>query len=228
MGIIGEPIILLRNENGRFCKQIRLGNSFIDDIDKMSTTINNLSISTNYSLKQLNFKINSLVSNRIIFNLKGIDFSKESFSDIENNSIIRVVEGISDGLCSLINDFANGLASGDPMVYHDHIVLLFTIYSKIRNISIFPKIIRNEQKDMVEQQFIECFESFNKLLMNVMTNNTVWIPVYNNQSSFFGSNYFYAPVTLLDSTYFNKCKIEYQIENKIIDDDLNTFNYGDL
>ena len=34
-----EPIILCRNENGRFAKQIQLGENFLSDINKMSTDI---------------------------------------------------------------------------------------------------------------------------------------------------------------------------------------------
>ena len=76
-----DPIILCRNENGRFAKQIQLGENFLSDINKMSTDIFQIKgdfIQIKNQMNSLNWKINSMVSNKIQFNLKGINFNDSS------------------------------------------------------------------------------------------------------------------------------------------------------
>ena len=55
-------------------------------------------------MNSLNWKINSMVSNKIQFNLKGINFndSSERISSIPANNFVKVIENISEGLYALI------------------------------------------------------------------------------------------------------------------------------
>jgi|GEM_PF-6311481 len=71
-----EPIILCRKD-GRFTKQIKLGDNFMSDINKMANDIfqvNERCLALNRQVTSLNWKINSILANRIQYNLKGINF----------------------------------------------------------------------------------------------------------------------------------------------------------
>lgn len=134
-----EPIILCRKD-GRFTKQIKLGDNFMSDINKMANDIfqvNERCLALNRQVTSLNWKINSILANRIQYNLKGINFndSSEKISSISANNFARVIETISDGLFALIDDFNNQRASGDPKVIKDHIIMLSLIYQKLKKIS---------------------------------------------------------------------------------------------
>lgn len=206
-----ETIILCRN-NGRFSKQIKLGDNFISDINKMTEEI--FQIKSNYEnqsyqLTSLNWKINSLISNKIQFNFKGIKMSDtdEKISSVSANNIVKVIENISEGLYALIDDFTFHRESGDPKVIKDHITLLLVLYQKLKTTKFFNRIITKEQIDMVETQFCDCISSFNISLDKAIQQNN-WNFIYNMTSAFFGGCYGYEPISSLPTDYLAKCKLD--------------------
>jgi len=182
-----EPIILCRKD-GRFTKQIKLGDNFMSDINKMANDIfqvNERCLALNRQVTSLNWKINSILANRIQYNLKGINFndSSEKISSISANNFARVIETISDGLFALIDDFNNQRASGDPKVIKDHIIMLSLIYQKLKKNKFFKIIVTTEQEEMIEAQFSECVMLFNLSLNQAISQNN-WNLAYNMCSVF--------------------------------------------
>ena len=208
-----DPIILCRNENGRFAKQIQLGENFLSDINKMSTDIFQIKgdfIQIKNQMNSLNWKINSMVSNKIQFNLKGINFndSSERISSIPANNFVKVIENISEGLYALINDFDNHRESGDPKVIKDHITMLLVVYQKLKNSKFFNVLITDEQKEMIESQFIDCISLFNISLNNAIAQNN-WDFVYNMTSAFFGGCYGYKFNNSFPNGYLQSCILDF-------------------
>ena len=214
-----EPIILCRKD-GRFTKQIKLGDNFMSDINKMANDIfqvNDRCLALNRQVTSLNWKINSILANRIQYNLKGINFndSSEKISSISANNFARVIETISDGLFALIDDFNNQRASGDPKVIKDHIIMLSLIYQKLKKNKFFKIIVTAEQEEMIEAQFSECIMLFNLSLNQAISQNN-WNLAYNMCSAFFGGCYGYAPLPYFANDYFRNCMIDFE-ELKPID-----------
>lgn len=217
-----EPIILCRNENGRFVKQIKIGNNFLSSINQMSNEIFQAKENTillKSELTSLNWKINSMVSNKIQFNLKGINFkdSVEKISSVQANNFVKVIENISEGLYSLIDDFQFHRESGDPQVYKDHIIMLTVIYQKLKNNKFFKTLVTEGQKEMIENQFIDCFSLFNESLDNAILQNK-WQSAYNMVSAFFGKCYCYEPINKLPNYYLKSCKLDVVEDLKQITD----------
>lgn len=105
-----KPIIQVRDENGRFCKPIELGEHFLSDIHKMELSLQWLDLQTiqlQNQINLLNWKINSIITNRIEFNCHGINFSghKNILIDTERNALSRTAEAISESLFALNRRF---------------------------------------------------------------------------------------------------------------------------
>lgn len=209
-----EPIILCRNDNGRFVKQIKLGESFMANINQMAKDIfqikENCAILRNL-VNSINWKINSMVANRIQYNLKGINFSEnsEKISPISANNFAKVVENISEGLFAFINDFENHRESGDPKAIKDHITMLLLIYQRLKKSKFFNTIVTKEQKEMVENQFIECISLFNISLRNAISQNN-WNWTYNMHSAFFGGCYGFMLSPCFTNDYLESCKLDFE------------------
>jgi len=216
-----EAIILCRNDIGRFAKQIKLGENFLSDINKMAADIfqaNENYVALSNQLNSLNWKINSMVSNRIQYNLKGINFtdSSEKISSISANNFAKVIENISEGLYALINDFECHRESGDPKVIKDHIIMLLLIYQKLKKNKFFKVIVTEAQREMIESQFIDCISLFNMSLHNAISQNN-WNFAYNMISAFFGGCYWYKPINSLPNSYLQSCLFDFEPQNKIED-----------
>lgn len=212
-----ESIILCRNDKGRFVRQIKLGNKFLSDINQMSNAIfqiKNDYISLENQLNLLNWKINSLISTRILYNYKGINFPKqnEEMSYMSKNYFSKVIENINESLYALLTDFHNDRIAGGPGIIHDHIVFLLCFYEKLKSREIFKSIVSQEQQEMIEALFIECIELFNKRLSYKKWEETIAFAV----SVFFqllGKSYEYEPSNT--SPYeLENCKFDYEL-NKI-------------
>ncbi|WP_157703189.1 hypothetical protein [Alkalispirochaeta alkalica] len=215
-----EAVIMKRSDDGKFIKQIKLGDSFLSDIKDMSSSIAwlvNQNNKTTMEIKEINWKINSLLSNRIMFNCKGLDFNKLNgeLTNKEIDTATRVIEGISDGLYALIDDFNKHRESGDPKVFYDHIVFLIAIYIKIKNSHNIDRILTIAQIEMLDFQFSECITLFNQSISNAISQNN-WNYNYNMASAFFGGCYGYMSIQY-DNNYLRRCLIEYSEESKEIE-----------
>ncbi len=178
-----EPRIILKNEKGQFLKHIKLGKNFLFQIDEMSVDLNNLlnqSNELNQAICLLNWKINSLLANKILFYYQGIEFTRDDIKQSPNSisNFISVIENINSTLCSLIYDFSSNRESGDPKVIHDHIIFLVTIYKKLYSIKSFKSLLSVKQQEMVETQFQKCFSMFNNLIDNAILNNR-WSGIFD-------------------------------------------------
>ncbi|MCQ2578052.1 MAG: hypothetical protein MJ176_05930 [Treponema sp.] len=186
-----EAVIIKKHKNGKICKQIKLGDNFLNDINNLSREVlyfqqNQLLLSEKVDM--LNYKINSLVANKIIFNLNGIKFTNESekISSVQATNFSRVAENISEGIYALIFDLKNNNQSGDPQVWKDSISFLLTIYQQLKDSKFFSTLITEDQKIMLENQFVECIELFNKKINDAIKGNNEWLSTYNPISCFFG------------------------------------------
>ncbi|BDC93375.1 hypothetical protein [Treponema bryantii] len=210
-----EPIVLHRNEKGRFVEQIKLGKNFLTDINQMAKDIFETKANMIYlktELTSLNWKINSMITNKIQFNLNGCnlnDFTKK-INSVEANNFVKVIENISQGLYALINDFNNHRESGDPRVIRDHIVMLSVIYQKFKNNSFFKLVITKKQEEMIENQFIDCISLFNQSIDNGIKQKN-WRVNFNINSAFFGGCYLYDPIDSIPDSELKACKLDFTI-----------------
>lgn len=208
-----KPIIQIRDENGRFCKPIELGEHFLSDIHAMESSLRWLGLQTvqvKNQINQLNWKINSIITNRIAFNCHGINFSghKNILIDSERNALSRTAEAISESLFALIDDFNKHRESGDPKVWYDHICLLTTVYFSILRRDSIIRVLTDEQKNMIAKQFWDCYCLFNASINSAIANNN-WNYLYNMTSAFFGGAYGYQPIQC-DNRYLQNCLIDYR------------------
>lgn len=207
-----ELVILFRDDNGRYSKQIKLGEEFVSEMNEMASSVSWLGLQvqkSQYESKLLNWKINSLITNRITFSCKGVDLSK-SIDDMtigEISNCVHIVEGISDGLYALIDDFKAMRESGDPKVIRDHIMFLLAVYQEVKHSDFFGSIISTLQQDMVESQFFDCIKLFDSAIQRAIDQNS-WSARYNLISAFFGGCYGYQFVHI-DSAYQNECHVVY-------------------
>lgn len=220
-----EAIILCRNENGKFRKQIKLGENFVNDVNNLSNELlilerNNLNLTE--QIDTLNYKINSLIANKIFFNLKGIKFNNESenISSVSADNFLRVAENLSEGVYSLLFDLQNNRQSGDPKAWKDSILFLITIFQRLKSSKFYSTLITKEQNLMLENQFSECIRLFTDKINKAIINNNNWLFQYNPISCFFGLLMGYK-IDHPDNDYLREClidfteqEIELKIENK--------------
>ena len=209
-----EPVVLCRNENGRFIKQIKLGDNFLSDINQMSKDIFETKANMFYlkaELTSLNWKINSMITNKIQFNLKGCNLndSIKKINSVEANNFVKVIENISQSLYALISDFNYHRESGDPRVIKDHIIMLTVIYQKFKNNNFFKIVITKEQEEMIENQFIDCMSLFNQSIDNAITQKN-WRFTVNMASAFFGGCYLYEPIDSIPDYELKSCKLDFK------------------
>ena len=210
-----ESIILCRNDKGRFVKQIKLGNKFLSDINQMSNAIfqiKNDYISLENQLNLLNWKINSLISTRILYNYKGISFPKqnEEMSYMSKNYFSKVIENINESLYALLTDFYNNKIVVHPRIIHDHIIYLLCFYQKLKISKDFKSIVSYEQKEMVEAQFIECINSFNKILSDKIFEDNLDF-VIGMFSELLGKSYNYKPQDI-PHCELKDCQLDYEFK----------------
>lgn len=214
-----DTVILCRNENGKFSKQIKLDEKFLKNLNAMNLSLDSLICKAgNFEeeLNYLNYKINSIITNKILFCYAGIEFQNGDIKDSELSrwNISGVLENINVGLFSLINDIKHNRVSGDPEVFYNHIVLLILIYERLKENKSFKKFIAEEQLMMIENRFSDCIILFNKIIEDAIHfSNWSWI---YNFCSFFMECYDYIPIS---ENYNNlrNCVIGYK-EEKIEND----------
>lgn len=218
-----EAIILCKNENGKFRKQIKLGENFVNDVNNLSNELlilerNNQNLTE--QIDTLNYKINSLIANKIFFNLKGIKFNNESekISSVSADNFLRVAENLSEGIYSLLFDLQNNRQSGDPKAWKDSILFLITIFQRLKSSKFYSTLITKGQNLMLENQFSECIRLFTEKINKAIKNNNDWLYQYNPISCFFGLLMGYK-IDHPDNNYLRECLIDYQeielkIENK--------------
>lgn len=209
-----EAVIIQRRQNGRICKQIKLGDNFINDIQQLSSELNIIQQTQMLLSDQidiLNFKINSLIANKIFFNLCGIKFTDESekISSVQATSFSRVAENISEGIYSLILDLKNNRQSGDPQAWKDSIYFLITVYQKLKKSKFFSYLITEEQNIMLENQFVECISLFNERIEDAIKNNNSWLFHYNPISCFFGMLMGYE-IDHPNNDYLRQCLFDFE------------------
>lgn len=209
-----EPRIILKNERGQFLKHIKLGKNFLSQIDNMSENLDGLlkhNKELNLSLCSLNWKINSILVNKIIFYYQGIEFTtdndlKQTPSSVSN--FMNVLESISDVLCSLIYDFSTKRESGDPKVIHDHIIFLFSIYKKLKSLKSFSLLLSEKQYEMIERQFQQCLLRFNDLIDNAIKHKP-WDSICDFISILLGMELQTCPPAY-DTDYLRSCRLEFE------------------
>lgn len=218
-----EAVIIKKHQNGKICKQIKLGDNFITDINNLGNELsviqkNQLLLSD--QINNLNYKINSLTANKIFFNLKGIEFTNESeqISPVQATSFSRVAENLSEGIYSLLYDLKNNRESGDPQAWKDSILFLITIFQKLKKSKYYSKLITKEQNIMLENQIIECVTLFNEKINAAINNNNSWLYQYAPISCFFGMIMGYK-IDHPNNDYLRQCLFDFEecIEPKKID-----------
>lgn len=211
-----EAIILCRRKDGRFRKQIKLGENFVNDINNLNNELLILEQKNQLITEQietLNYKINSIIANKLFFNLKGINFNNESekITSISAGNFTRIAETLSEGVFSILFDLQNNRQSGDPKAWRDSILFLLTIFQRLKTSKFYAKLITKEQNLMLENQFAECISLFTKKINNAIANNNNWLYQYDPISCFFGMLMGYT-VEHPCNDYLRECLIDYKEE----------------
>lgn len=208
-----ETVIIQKHQNGRICRQIKLGDNFINDINNLSNKLSFLQqnqLLLSEQVDTLNYKINSLIANKIIFNLNGIQFSNENerISSIQATSFCRTAENISEGIYSLLFDLKTNRQSGDPKAWKDSIAFLITTLQTLKKSKFYSQLITENQDIMLENQFFECIFLFNEKINNTIRNNNNWLFQYNPVSCFFGMMGYETDHP--DNDYLRQCLLDFE------------------
>ena len=200
--------------NGKFHRQIKLGNNLISKISDLTNQIDwikNLNCNVLYRTEKLSYKINSLISEDLKFSFLGLNDSNPS--NIERN-LHHCFITVNKALAAYIFDFENNMVSGDPTVWHDQLLFLSAIYLRIKNFATKYKTITNRQCAEIEQKMERAMFLFNytidSISWNQCFNNTIFCQTFGWSWQSFG----YALETFFNLHELKKLKFEYFEEKK--------------
>lgn len=204
--------------NGKFYKQIKLGDSLISQLTDITYEIDwlkNLSCALNYRIDVLTYKINSLLSEELKFSILGLTDSNTA--NVEAN-LRQCFTKLNTALASYIYDFENNMVSGDPAVWHDQLLFLNAIYLRIKNIDKICHTASNRQYAEIEEKIKNAMFLFNKSIDSLSWNQCFNQALICQTFGFNWQSFGYALETFLENWELKKLKFDYQeIQIPLID-----------
>lgn len=173
-----ELVYIHRGKDGKYLRQIKLGERFISEMNEMREMIFRTweaNIDLCLQIYALNEKLNTIFIDKVFYNMKGIDFCKwgEYPNELTRTSISKVMENINVFLYCIIYDCEHNMLGCMPQVLHDHIIFFMTVYRELKSNKWIKEILSEEQIKIIDGRFCKCMELFNNMIDSIITSNTI-------------------------------------------------------